>query len=403
MTPTMTNDMTLVINCGSSSLKFAAFESGNREPVMSGLAECLGSDEARMTYKNGGDPVRRPLAGGNHASALEALVDILAAEDKLDAVAAVGHRVVHGGERFHRSALITPEVLADIEACCDLAPLHNPANVQGIRVALDKLPSVPQVAVFDTAFHQTMDPEAYLYALPHSYYRKFGVRRYGFHGSSHRYVAEETVQMLKLAPNDHGIVICHLGNGASATAVRDGKSVDTTMGMTPLEGLVMGTRCGDVDAGALAFIARRAGMDADELDAVLNKRSGLLGLSELSNDCRVLETAARNGHTGALLALQVFAHRLARHIGGLAMSLARLDAIVFTGGIGENSANMRAMTLSRLRMLGIEMDDEANRFLVGGRAGLLSRGVAPAALVVPTNEEWMIARDTQAVACKGSC
>ncbi|HTH17790.1 MAG TPA: acetate kinase [Magnetospirillum sp.] len=396
-------NMTLVINCGSSSLKFGVFESGARSPVLSGLAECLGNPDARITYKNGGAPETRTLGADGHGSALDALLTILDEHHKLDPIRAVGHRVVHGGERFKQSALITPDVVADIEACNALAPLHNPANVLGIRTALEKMPEVPQVAVFDTAFHQTMPPEAFLYGLPQAYYRDYGIRRYGFHGSSHRYVAEETVNLLRLDPQDHGIVIAHLGNGASATAVRDGHSVDTTMGMTPLEGLIMGTRCGDVDAGALAYLAEQAGLDAKQMDIVLNKRSGLLGLSELSNDCRILEEAARDGHEGAQLALKVFAHRLARHIGGLAMSLPRLDAVVFTGGIGENSATMRAMTLQRLHPLGIEADEEANRAMVRGKAGLISRGAEPAALVVPTNEEWMIARDTEALTCAGSC
>ncbi len=396
-------NMTLVINCGSSSLKFAVFEAAAKAPVLSGLAECLGNADARITYRNGGAPHSRGLEPDGHGSALDALLEILDGEDKLDPIRAVGHRVVHGGEHFKRSALVTPDVLADIEACNALAPLHNPANVLGIRTALEKMPNVPQVAVFDTAFHQTMPPEAFLYGLPQAYYRDYGIRRYGFHGSSHRYVAGETVGILGLDPQDHGIVIAHLGNGASATAVRDGESVDTTMGMTPLEGLVMGTRCGDVDPGALAFLARQAGLDAGQMDAVLNKRSGLLGLSELSNDCRILEEAARDGHQGAALALKVFAHRLARHIGGLAMSLPRLDAVVFTGGIGENSATMRAMTMQRLRPLGIEADEEANRATVRGRWGIISRRNEPAALVLPTNEEWMIARDTEALTGAGSC
>ncbi|HVI50165.1 MAG TPA: acetate kinase [Candidatus Sulfotelmatobacter sp.] len=396
-------NMTLVINCGSSSLKFAVFEAAARAPSLSGLAECLGEPEARITYKNGGAPRTLPLGPNGHGSALDTLIDILDDHHKLEPVRAVGHRVVHGGERFKQSALITPSVLTDIESCNGLAPLHNPANVLGIRTALEKLPTVPQVAVFDTAFHQTMPPEAYLYGLPQTYYRDFGIRRYGFHGSSHRYVAEETLNVLGLDPADHGLVIAHLGNGASATAVLNGQSVDTTMGMTPLEGLIMGTRCGDVDAGAVAFLAREAGLNPKEMDAVLNKRSGLLGLSELSNDCRILEAAAKDGHEGAMLALKVFAHRLARHIGGLSMSLPRLDAVVFTGGIGENSAMIRSMTMQRLRPLGVELDEAANRAMVRGQSGLISRRRAPAALVLPTNEEWMIARDTEALTCAGSC
>jgi len=308
-------------------------------------------------------------------------------------VRAVGHRVVHGGERFKQSALITPSVLTDIEACSSLAPLHNPANLLGIRTALQKLPGVPQVAVFDTAFHQSMPPEAYLYGLPQAYYRDYGIRRYGFHGSSHRYVAEETVEALHLDPADHGIVIAHLGNGASATAVLNGRSVDTTMGMTPLEGLVMGTRSGDIDFGAAAYIARTTGLGLDGVDAMLNKQSGLLGISELSSDCRTLEQAAKSGHVGAKLALDVFVHRLARHVGGLATSLNRFDALVFTGGIGENSALVRAMTIERLSVLGFTLDADANARMVGGLSGRITHSRRPTAAVIPTNEEGLIAHD----------
>jgi acetate kinase len=307
--------------------------------------------------------------------------------------------VVHGGERFTGSVVVTPEVIADIEACSALAPLHNPAALLGLRVALKRLASIPHVAVVDTAFHQTMAPEAFLYALPMSLYRDHAVRRYGFHGTSHRFVAQETVALLDLDPQDHGLVIAHLGNGASATAVQDGRSVDTSMGMTPLEGLVMGTRSGDIDAGAVLHIMRTSGLGADAMDALLNKQSGLLGLSELSNDCRELEAAAADGHAGAQLALDVFAHRLARCIGGLATNLRRLDAVVFTGGIGENSVRLRAMTLARLGPLGLTLDSAANARLTGGVGGVISVSAAtPRAVVVATNEEWMIACDTAQLA-----
>ncbi|HAQ00796.1 MAG TPA: acetate kinase, partial [Rhodospirillum rubrum] len=245
-----------------------------------------------------------------------------------------------------------------------------------------------------TSFHQTMPRAAFMYALPLRFYAKFGVRRYGFHGTSHRFVAAQAVTLLGLDPEDHGLVIAHLGNGSSATAVLDGRSVDTTMGMTPLEGLVMGTRSGDVDAGALSHIARQTGWSREELDAVLNKESGLLGLSGLSNDCRTLEAAAEDGNDGARLALDVFVHRLARHIGGLAMALPRLDAVVFTGGIGENSSRLRAATLERLKPLGLTLDAAANERCVRGVSGRISQGLFPAAAVIPTDEEWMIAQDT---------
>jgi len=313
-------------------------------------------------------------------------------------IQAVGHRVVHGGERFTRSVEITPEVISDIEACCVLAPLHNPANLIGVRAAFAALPNARQVAVFDTAFHQTIPPEAYLYALPQSYRREFGVRRYGFHGTSHRFVAQRAIEYLCLDANDSGLVVLHLGNGASATAIRDGVSVDTSMGLTPVEGLVMGTRCGDVDAGALLYIARRANLDLDGLDKLVNKDSGLLGLSELSNDCRTLEAAAKGGHEGAKLALEVFAYRIAKTVGGLATALPRLDAVVFTGGIGENSAGVRASVLNRLGSLGITLAADRNRATCGGLTGVISRSRRPCALVAPTDEERMIACDTAAIA-----
>jgi acetate kinase len=388
----------LVINCGSSSLKFALFSAGDKTPLASGLAECLGQQDARITSKIDGDKISESLNGGGHAAALDVLLNVLAGRGWLGSVKAVGHRMVHGGEAFKSSVMVDTFILAAIEAHNHLAPLHNPANVLGIRTALEKMPGIPQVAVFDTAFHQTMPQAAYLYALPMSLYREHGVRRYGFHGTSHRYVAEEAARLLGLKPDDNCLVIAHLGNGCSATAVLDGKSVDTTMGMTPLEGLVMGTRSGDVDPGALIHLGRHAGLDMNALDALLNKQSGLLGLSELSNDMRTLDSAAQEGNEGARTAIAVFVHRLARHIGGLATSLPRLDALVFTGGIGENAARVRSLTMARLGVLGIIEDEEANRKTIRGESGVVSKGDGPAVLVVPTNEEWMIARDTAEVA-----
>ena len=389
----------LVLNSGSSSLKFAVHDTGTRAPVLAGLAERLGATDPVISFRDPGRRWAGHLPEATHAAALDAVLGALSAHGWLDALTAVGHRIVHGGERFTASALVTPAVLADIEACNALAPLHNPPALLGVRVALERLPAIPHVAVVDTAFHQTMPPEAYLYALPTALYRDHGVRRYGFHGTSHRFVAGEAVARLGLDPTDHGLVIAHLGNGASATAVQDGFSVDTSMGMTPLEGLVMGTRCGDLDAGIVLHLMREAGLSAEQMDALLNKQSGLLGLSGLSNDCRTLQAAADGGHDGARIALEVFAHRLARHIGGLAMALRRLDAVVFTGGIGENSARVRAMAMARLRPLGLVPDAVANARTVGGEAGVISaNGTFPLAAVIPTNEEWMIACDTAALA-----
>jgi acetate kinase len=389
----------LVLNSGSSSLKFAVHDTGTRAPLLSGLAERLGGEQPAITFKQAGGKQTHPLPEATHAAALDAVLAKLAQRGWIDALAAVGHRIVHGGERFARSVLVTQEVIADIEACSSLAPLHNPPALLGLRVALQRLATIPHAVVIDTAFHQTMPPEAYLYALPMALYREQSVRRYGFHGTSHRFVAQETVALLGLDRADHGLVIAHLGNGASATAVQDGRSVDTSMGMTPLEGLVMGTRSGDIDAGAVLHLMRTNGLSPDQMDNLLNKRSGLLGVSELSNDCRELEAAAERGHAGAQLALDVFAHRLARHIGGLAMALRRLDAVVFTGGIGENSARVRAMTLARLRPLGLELDAAANAGMTGGAGGVITTpGTHPCAAVVATNEEWMIARDTAELA-----
>jgi acetate kinase len=389
----------LVLNSGSSSLKFAVQDTASRTPLLSGLAERLGEEGAKITFKDDAGKQVHPLAEASHAAALDAVLAELKRRDWLDALTAVGHRVVSGGEKFTESVLITPEVIADLEACSSLAPLHNPAAVLGMRVAVQRLPNIPHVAVIDTAFHQTMKREAYLYAVPMALYRTQSVRRYGAHGTSHRYVAREAVTLLGLDPADHGLVTAHLGNGASASAVQDGHCVDTTMGMTPLEGLVMGTRSGDIDAGAVLHIMRAGRLSPDEMDTLLNKQSGLLGLSELSNDCRELEAAADNGHEGAAIALEVFAHRLARHIGGLMVSLRRLDAVVFTGGIGENSSRVREMTLDRVRVLGLTLDPQANARMIRGAAGVISvPGATPRVAVIPTNEEWMIACDTNELA-----
>jgi acetate kinase len=385
--------LVLVVNCGSSSLKFAILPVSERKPLVSGVAERLGLSEAQLVVKEDDAKIVVAMPGADHAAALAAVLADLDRKGLLERVAVVGHRVSHGGERFTESALATPEALADIEAVSALAPLHNPFNLVGIRACLACLPTVPQVVVFDTAFHQTLAPAAYTYAVPQVLYHEHGVRRYGFHGTSHRYVAGEAARLLKLPPRDHGLVVAHLGSGASATAILDGHSVDTTMGMTPLEGLVMGTRSGDIDVGAVAHVGRVTGRDLGAMEALLNKESGLLGLSGLSSDCRTLEAAAQEGHAGALLALDVFAHRLARHVGGLATSLRRFDALAFTGGIGENSARVRAMTLNRLAVFGFELDEEANTSCVGGRAGRISRGTGPIAIVVPTDEESLIASD----------
>lgn len=389
----------LVLNSGSSSLKFALLSTDGNETYLSGLAERLGNANAEMTFKRDGEKTRLELPNGGHEQAIEALLAFVDDCGWTASVIAVGHRVVHGGERFSKPELLTEEVIKGIEEVSALAPLHNPSNLLGIRTAQRVFPNLPQVAVFDTAFHQTMAPAAYHYAIPQKYYREFSVRRYGAHGTSHDYVTQQTVETLGLDPDNHGILIAHLGNGASATAVKNGKSVDTTMGLTPLEGLVMGTRSGDIDPGAIVHIARQEGLSINQIDTLLNKESGLKGLSGISHDCRELEEAAEAGNADAQLSLDVFTHRLARLMGGLATNLDRLDAIVFTGGIGENSDILRAATVKKLKLLGATLDDAANARTIRGNAGVISEqgSQGPTVAVINTNEELMIARSTMAL------
>lgn len=391
-------DHVLVINCGSSSLKFAAIDPRTGVAALTGLAERLGSPEASLSARLGEDRHGVTLAGGGHEAAMRAVLDVLDASGLTTRIGAVGHRVVHGGERFKSSVRIDDAVEAEIDACARLAPLHNPANLIGVRVARRCFPSLPHVAVFDTAFHQSMPAHAYLYAIPHSLYAEHGLRRYGFHGTSHRYVAAEAAQLLGRPLQDCALITAHLGNGASAAAVLNGHSVDTTMGLTPLEGLVMGTRSGDIDPSLVQFIGNALNQSADQVIDLLNRKSGLLGLSGLSNDCRTLQAAAEEGHAGARVALEVFCYRLAKHIAGLSAALPRLDALVFTGGIGENSAWVREQVLARLGLLGFAVDSAANARCVGGVAGPIHAAGSRTALVVNTNEELLIARDTFALA-----
>lgn len=388
---------TLVVNCGSSSLKFALLDPSSGEVPLSGLAERLGSDLASVRVDRGGERVSVPLPGGSYPEAFGVLLAELDRLDLRSEVGAVGHRVVHGGERFSAPALITPEVLDAIRACVPLAPLHNPANLAGIEAAQEAFPGLPHVAVFDTAFHQTMPEVAYRYAVPEEWYTQHGVRRYGFHGTSHAYVAGEAARMLGRDLSDLNLVTAHLGNGCSVTAVQGGRSVDTSMGLTPLEGVVMGTRSGDVDPGLHDYLARQAGLSLTQITAALNRESGLLGLSGLTNDMRELEEAAARGHEGARLAVEIFVYRLAKSVAGMTVALGRLDGLVFTGGIGENSATVRGATLARLAVLGFHLDPEANARAVRGQAGIITTPDSVPALVVNTNEELMIARETARV------
>jgi acetate kinase len=332
----------------------------------------------------------------DHRAALEAILDGLA-EQGVDTVDAVGHRVVHGGERFRESALIDTEVERAIERCSPLAPLHNPANLQGIDAARAALPGVPQVAVFDTAFHQTMPPHAFRYALPDELYREHGIRRYGFHGTSHRFVAGRAAELLARPPVEVNLITCHLGNGCSMAAVRGGQSVDTTMGLTPLEGLVMGTRSGDVDPAIPSFLARERNLPPDQVEAMLNNVSGLLGLSGISNDVRDLLAAEASGEARAALALDVYAYRIRKTVGAYAAVLGRVHALVFTAGVGENAPAVRQRVLAGLEPLGFGLDAARNRRAVGREADVASPSSRTRILVVPTDEELVIARDTYAV------
>lgn len=385
------DSVVLVINCGSSSIKFSVLDVEHCDVVLSGIADSIGSDNALLVVDK---TTEIKLADSTYDAALTAIAGELDKRQLMDAVTLVGHRIAHGGEIFSDAVIITDDVVEQIKKVSPLAPLHNYANLAGVEAARHLFPGLPQVAVFDTGFHQTLKPEAYLYGLPYQYAEQHGVRRYGFHGTSHRYVASEAVALLNLDANDAGLVIAHLGNGASICAVQDGKSVDTSMGMTPLEGLIMGTRSGDVDFGALAYLARQTGQSLEDLERVVNKSSGLLGLSGLSSDLRVLEQAYHEGHAGAQRAIGAFVHRIARHIGGHASALRRLDGVIFTGGIGENSVLIRNLVIERLKVFGIEVDDAKNAQpnRVGPRVVSASQSRAAAA-VIPTNEEKMIAQD----------
>ena len=399
----------LVINAGSSSIKFELFDMPTERALASGLVERIGGQGSRLLWRVTGEPDKRSLAQPipDHAAGLRLVLGALCGDTgaplhRLDEIGAVGHRVVHGGEAFAQTALITPEVLAAIEAHVPLAPLHNPANLLGIQVAQEALPGVPQVAVFDTAFHQTMPPRAYLYALPMDLYEQHQVRRYGFHGTSHRFVAERAAALLERPLAELNLITCHLGNGASVCAIEAGCSVDTSMGMTPLEGLVMGTRCGDLDPAVPLFLQGHLGLDAMEVDHLLNKRSGILGLSGISNDLREIEQAAEDGDRQATQALEAYAYRIRKYIGAYTAALGRVDALIFTAGVGENSDLVRALVLQGLEPLGYALDTDANHGLRGREADLSAASSRARVWVIPTDEELLIARDAYEVAAASS-
>ncbi|MFY0665375.1 MAG: acetate kinase [Natronospirillum sp.] len=391
----MTASLILVINCGSSSLKCSLFDHEQDHEILSALGERIGSADATLAWTHDGKKHTIELGQANHQQALSRVIEAMQSVGIMPQhLIAAGHRVVHGGEAFSASVAITPEVLSTIDQLASLAPLHNPANAQGIRALQALFPDLPQVAVFDTAFHQSLPPAAYTYALPYRFYSELGVRRYGFHGTSHRYVSAEAVKRLDLDPDDHRVITAHLGNGCSACAVKNGQSLDTTMGLTPLEGLVMGTRCGDIDPSLHEFLSRRLDISLQDVTAILNKESGLLGISGLSNDMRTLVQAADDGHEQANLALEVFCYRLAKSVASLAVATGGLDALVFTGGIGENAAGVRERVVTQLHWLGLNLDVTANLSHGRDQMGLISTTHEPAVMVIPTREEWMIAQDT---------
>lgn len=393
----------LVLNCGSSSAKYKLYD--DDQQLVEGLVENIGSSQAKLNHTVAG---RKKLTEVHelleHQAAIELILKTLVDPEKgvlktIDEIQAVGHRVVHGGEAFSQSTLITPEVLAKIEECIDIAPLHNPPNLAGIYAVTKLLPKVPQVGVFDTAFHQTMPDKAFIYGIPYVFYTRDHIRKYGFHGISHFYVSREAARMFGKKVEDLKIITCHLGNGASLAAVDHGKSVDCSLGFTPLGGLVMGTRCGDIDPAVLLYIMGKEGLNLQEANSLVNRHSGVLGISGVSNDFRILEDASVKGNERATLALRVFCYRIKKYIGAYMAAMNGADIIVFTGGIGENSDLVREWTLTDMNFLGVELDVEKNRNKKHGEAGCISTDTSRVkVLVIPTNEELVIARDTRRIA-----
>ena len=400
----------LVINAGSSSLKYQLIDVDSGAVIAKGLCERIGIDGSKLTYKpTGKDSHVFEKDMKDHAQAIRMVLEALADKDigvvkSMDEIDAVGHRVLHGGEKFSEPVVINDNVLATIEECVPLGPLHNPANLMGIRGCMEVMPGVPMVAVFDTAWGQTMPKEAFIYALPYDAYTKYQIRRYGFHGTSHRYVTGRAVEKLVAAgmkKEDTRVITCHLGNGSSVSAARGGKCIDTSMGLTPLEGLPMGTRCGDIDPAIVPFIMQRTGMTPAEMDTYMNKKSGMLGLSGVSSDFRDLEAAAKEGNERAELALKTFAYKVKKYIGAYSAALGGVDAIVFTAGVGENDQGIRAQVLHGLEYLGVDTDFEKNLNAPRGEEVEISKpGSRVKVFVIPTDEEMVIARDTAALTAK---
>jgi acetate kinase len=395
----------IVINCGSSSIKYQLFDMTTREVIAKGQVEKIGLHGSFIKHhRNDGDEVKLEGEIVDHQAGIEYMLGILTSEKRgslksFDEIDAVGHRVVHGGEKFKKSRLITAEVLEGIAECIDLAPLHNPPNLKGIKAMQALLPKVPQVATFDTAFHQTMPDFAYMYAIPHSLYTKYGLRRYGFHGSSHRYVAKRASEILNKKPESLKLITCHLGNGASMAAINHGKSMDTSMGLTPVEGLIMGSRTGDLDLGALLFIMHKEQIGLNATNTLINKHSGMLGITGVSSDMREIETEAlENNNERAQLGLKMYHYRIKKYLGAYAAAMGGVDAVIFTGGIGENGAESRKEICEKLEYMGIEFDAEKNKSIHGKEAIVTRDNSKVKVMVIPTNEELIIAEDTARIA-----
>ncbi len=390
----------LVLNCGSSSIKYQFFNMDRQEVLAKGIVEKIGLKGSFLkNERNDGDVVKLTGDIYDHQLGIEYVLGVLTSEKHgsikdLKEIDAVGHRVVHGGEKFKSSVAITPEVIKEMERNIDLAPLHNPPNLKGIYAVTELMPAVPQVGVFDTSFHQTMPPEAYLYAIPYTFYKNYGVRRYGFHGISHRYVSKRACEILEIPCEKQKIITCHLGNGASMAAIKNGKSIDTSMGLTPVEGLIMGTRTGDIDAGVLLYIKRKEEISARTLNTLINKHSGMLGISGISSDMREITEAAENGNERAQISLEMYAYRIKKYIGAYAAAMGGVDVIVFTGGIGENADNIREMIMKDTEYLGINFDFTKNKGLRSQETILTLPESKVKVMIVPTDEELVIAQDT---------
>ena len=390
----------LVLNCGSSSIKYALYNMDTKEVMTSGGAERVGLDGAFVKVKLANGEKKQIMHDiPEHTEGVKFIFSLLTDPEigvikDLKEIDAVGHRMVHGGEKFNKSVLLTDEVLKVFEECSDLAPLHNPANLKGVKAVSELMPGLPQVGVFDTAFHQTMPDYAYMYAVPYELYEKYGIRRYGFHGTSHRYVAKRVCDFLGVKPEDKKIITCHIGNGASIAAVDGGKCVDTSMGLTPLEGVMMGTRSGDIDGGAVAFLQKKLGLDADGISDLLNKKSGVLGITELSSDMREVEAACEKGEPEAVLAMNMYNYRIKKYIGAYAAAMGGVDIIVFTAGVGENQWSTRQESCEGLEFLGVKIDKELNKGLRGVEKIISTADSKVTVCIIPTDEELMIATDT---------